>query len=286
MKQIIPMTEDNKKIGQTIITNDCLQVFFINGSASDESPAIMKTYAEHLDIFLVFEGELKLKVFNQTKTLQAGDLFFCTRSTYTELQTGNQSFSYVRLRFLKDKIAESSLESRFAASLLDYDIIKQKIFNHMLSLIGFMETEREKLSKEEAVFIENESLEILRVLELMISREHEILQIFPNKVLENDLMVRAVNIFEENVNGDLKVYDVAKQVNVSTSYLTRVFRRHLGVVPNVFWKTIKVNYSLSMISLKLESISEIAYSLGFTDQSHFTSCFKEYLHTTPGKVTT
>ena len=286
MKQIIPMTEDNKKIGQTIITNDCLQVFFINGSASDESPAIMKTYAEHLDIFLVFEGELKLKVFNQTKTLQAGDLFFCTRSTYTELQTGNQSFSYVRLRFLKDKIAESSLESRFAASLLDYDIIKQKIFNHMLSLIGFMETEREKLSKEEAVFIENESLEILRVLELMISREHEILKIFPNKVLENDLMVRAVNIFEENVNGDLKVYDVAKQVNVSTSYLTRVFRRHLGVVPNVFWKTIKVNYSLSMISLKLESISEIAYSLGFTDQSHFTSCFKEYLHTTPGKVTT
>ena len=279
------MTEDNKKIGQTIITNDCLQVFFINGSASGESPAIMKTYAEHLDIFLVFEGELKLKVFNQTKTLQAGDLFFCTRSTYTELQTGNQSFSYVRVRFLNDKIVAPSLENRFAVSLLRCEIIKQKIFNHTLGLISFMGDGREKLSEAEASFVESEKLAILRILEIMISQEHKNLQIFPNKVLDNDLMVQAVNIFEENVNTDLKVYDVAKQVNVSTSYLTRVFKRHLGVVPNVFWKTIKVNHSLSMMSLKLESISEIAYSLGFTDQSHFTSCFKEYLHTTPGKVT-
>ena len=279
------MTEDNKKMGQTIITNGCLQVFFINGRASDKPPAIMKTYAEHLDIFLVFEGELKLKVFNQTKTLQAGDLFFCTRSTYTELQTGNQSFSYVRVRFLNDKIVAPSLENRFAVSLLRCEIIKQKIFNHTLGLISFMEDGSEKLSEAEASFVESENLAILRILEIMISQEHENLQIFPNNVLDNDLMVQAVNIFEENVNTDLKVYDVAKQVNVSTSYLTRVFKRHLGVVPNIFWKAIKVNHSLSMMSLKLESISEIAYSLGFTDQSHFTSCFKEYLHTTPGKVT-
>ena len=82
----------------------------------------------------------------------------------------------------------------------------------------------------------------------------------------------------------MKVNEVADTINVSRSYLIRIFKHNVGVVPNVFWRTMKINYSLSLISLKLESICEISYLLGFSDQSHFTNCFKKYLHTTPGNI--
>ena len=112
--------------------------------------SIIKSYSEYLDIFLVFEGQLSLKVFNKTRQLKAGDLFFCTRSTYVELQGNSETFSYARLRFLRHKLEGRSLENRFAASILGCDIIKQKIFNHCLSFIDFFEQDCHELSSVEA----------------------------------------------------------------------------------------------------------------------------------------
>ncbi len=280
------MSDKIDDVNQVVITNGCLQILYVNGVSSDGfGQTAIKSYVEHLDIFLVFEGEIEINVYNQKRKLQAGDLFFCTRSTYVESKNTSGAFSYARLRFIKDKLENSLLEKRFAASILGCSIIKQKIFNHCLSFIEFFDNSCDKLPIEEAEMVHQENIEILSILEIMIAQEHEHLEIVPNKLSYNALVVEAVDIFEENIEANMKVSDVAETINISNSYLIRIFKSNLGVVPNVFWKTMKINYSLSLISLKLESICDISYMLGFTDQSHFTNCFKKYLHTTPGNFT-
>ncbi len=280
------MSNTDQKLNQVIISSGCLQVLYSNGNNLDapNTREPIKTYTEHLDIFIVFDGEISLKVFNQKRNLKAGDLFFCTRSTYAEINTGEEAFSYARLRFIKDKLDDNSIQKRFAASLLDCDIIKDKIFNHCLSYIDFFESSCSKMSDEDGQYAHQESLEILSVLDIMINAEHENLEIIEHELAKVDLVVDAINIFEENLEQTPKINLIVQQLGVSHSYFVRTFKRYVGVTPNIFSRTLKINYSLSLISLKMESLSDISYLLGFSDQSHFSNCFKEYMQFTPGSA--
>jgi len=272
---------------QVIITNGCLQVLYAHGrNLKDITREPIKTYTEHLDIFLVFDGEISIKVFNQKHTLKAGDLFFCTRSTYAEINAEQNSFSYARLRYIKDKLNTHSIRQRFAASLLECQIIKHKIFNHCLSYVDFFESSCEKMNDKEAEFVHKENIEILSILDIMIDAEHENLKIVENQVSKVDLIVNAIDIFENNIEHTPKIKNIVAQLGISHSYFVRTFKRYIGVAPNIFSRTLKINYSLSLISLRMESLCDISYSLGFTDQSHFSNCFKEYLQFTPGSTDT
>lgn len=269
-------------IHQTIITNGCLQALYISGDEDDDTP--VKIYTEYLDIFLIFEGNISIKTFNKKMKISAGDLFFCTRSTYTEIFHSNKPFSYVRLRFLKDKLDSRMADKRFMTSFLNCEIIKQKIFNHCLSFIKFIEKSYETLPKNQAQVIHNENLEILSILEIMAAQEHEDLDVIPNKINRSTLIAKAIDIFEDNIETDIKISDITQQLQVSHSYFIRAFKQKLGVVPNVFWRTMKLNRSLSLLSLEMETLSDISYMLGFTDQSHFTNSFKKFMHVTPGSI--
>ena len=276
------MQDEKSNIQQTIITNGCLQILYVNGVGDDDSS--IKAYTEYLDVFLIFQGDVEIKIFNKKKNLTEGDLFFCTHSSYLEVFHGEKPFSYARIRFLKDKLGGMAPLKRFAASLLGSDIIKEKVFNHCLSFISFLETSTEQLSESEAEAIHNENMEILSVLEILIAQEHENLQIISADVSSNPLIIKAVDFFEENLETNLKVNHFTEQLDVSHSYFIRVFKKGLGVVPNVFWRTMKLNHSLSLLSLSMDSLSEISYLLGFSDQSHFTNSFKKFLHSTPGSM--
>ncbi len=277
------MFKNEQNVSQTVITNGALQVVYVTGAGKVSNEPI-KTYTEHLDIFLIFDGEIELKVFNKKRTLKPGDLFFCTRSTYAEVYIKDPMFSCARLRFIKDKLDGHSILKRFAASLLECEIVKQKIFNHCLSYIEFFEASREQMSEQEAKLVHQDNLEILSILDIMMSEEHENLDIVQHELTKANLVVEAINIFENNIEHTPKINSIVEQLGVSHSYFVRTFKRHVGVTPNIFSRTLKVNYSLSLISLKMESLCDISYLLGFSDQSHFSNCFKEYLQFTPGKA--
>ena len=280
------MVNTHQGLNQNIITNGCLQLLYLNGiDTSETSREAIKTYTEHLDIIIVFDGEISLKVFNQKQTLKAGDLFFCTRSTYAEIHTDKGPFSCARLRFIKDKLPLGhSIKNRFAASVLESGIIKQKILNHCLSYIDLFETSVDTIDEKEALMIHQENLEILSILDIMISQEHKNLKIIEHKLVDADIVVEAINILEENFVKAPKINNIVKQLGISHSYFVRIFKRNIGATPNIFASTLKINYSLSLISLKTESLCDISYLLGFTDQSHFCNSFKQHLQITPSNA--
>ena len=277
------MFKASSQINQNIITNGCLQIIYINGNdINNQSRKPIKTYTEHLDIIIVFDGEVTLKVFNQSNKLKAGDLFFCSRSTYAEIHSNDKAFSFARLRFIKDKLPNDIIASRFAASLLESEIIKQKIFNHCISYISYFETSQETMDEDEALMLHQDNLEILSILDIMMSQQHQNLNVIENKISGVDLLVNAIDLFENNLEQTPKINNIVDELGISHSYFVRTFKRYVGATPNKFAQTLKVNYSLSIISEKMESLCDISYLLGFTDQSHFNNVFRQNLQLTPG----
>lgn len=87
---------------------------------------------------------------------------------------------------------------------------------------------------------------------------------------------------EEHNAIDIHLDDIAGRLRVSPYYLNRRFRQEIGVPPHSYLLQFCINKSLLLLS-KEPNISEIALSLGFCDQSHFTRLFKRRVGITPAR---
>lgn len=83
----------------------------------------------------------------------------------------------------------------------------------------------------------------------------------------------------------LRVTDLAAIANVHPVHLARAFRAHYGLTPGMYLRRLRLQWAAEQLSqAPAQSLSDIAASAGFADQSHFTRAFKECFGASPGRV--
>ena len=75
---------------------------------------------------------------------------------------------------------------------------------------------------------------------------------------------------------------LASQVGVHPVHLARTFRKYYGKSVGTYLKEKRVDRAIQLIRQDKQTLSEIAYSSGFSDQSQLTRAFKEIVGITPG----
>jgi signal transduction histidine kinase/DNA-binding response OmpR family regulator len=85
-------------------------------------------------------------------------------------------------------------------------------------------------------------------------------------------------------NEHFGVEDIAKQVGFSRSQLHRKIKALSGKSANQLIIEIRLNEAHRMLRLKTGTVSEIAYSVGYSNLSYFTKSFKEKFGKLPSKV--
>ena len=90
-----------------------------------------------------------------------------------------------------------------------------------------------------------------------------------------------VNYIQSNIHTSITITQIAKEMNCSVSTLQRTFRNQLHVSPMEFIRNIKMQYACNYLVNSTSSVFDIAYSLGYADQSHFIREFKRLLKVTP-----
>jgi len=84
----------------------------------------------------------------------------------------------------------------------------------------------------------------------------------------------------EHCGSSLKLDDVAAVAGMSRYHFIRAFRQAYGIAPHAFQVAQRVSSGRKLLSSGM-SISKVAASLGFSDQSHFHRNFKKMVATTP-----
>ena len=87
-------------------------------------------------------------------------------------------------------------------------------------------------------------------------------------------------IFEGHAR-NISLEELSQLVNLSAFHLTRVFAKEIGMPPHAFQTQVRVAKAKELL-LKGMSLSSVAASTGFADQSHFTRHFKRLMKITPG----
>lgn len=87
---------------------------------------------------------------------------------------------------------------------------------------------------------------------------------------------------DDHLGERISLDELARQAGVSRFHFARQFRLSTGESPMGYLRRIRIERSKSILQTRDSTIAEVAVSLGFSDQSHFTRTFGRMVGTSPG----
>ena len=99
---------------------------------------------------------------------------------------------------------------------------------------------------------------------------------------EENSRVRA--FVAQRLAADLSIEQLAALVGMSPRHFSRVFKSTFGCTPHAFVIQHRIDEACRRMRLQPDlALVEIAGSMGFSSQSHFTEAFRQRLGTTPAR---
>jgi len=131
-----------------------------------------------------------------------------------------------------------------------------------------------------------EEVSISEIKELTIRNCDTILQDFTQEhsKQQNKYLIAAKNYIADHYDDvTLSLTSVSEIVEVSPSYLSRLFKSILGVSFTDYLSKYRVTQSLSLLAQTDDKISDIAEKCGFSSVQNYIRVFNKYMEQTPGK---
>jgi AraC-like DNA-binding protein len=169
------------------------------------------------------------------------------------------------IEILQNEIFEIKSYIPFIQNIID----DRKLYQSFLSLCEYLFTDDFCLNKEEKV--------IEFISELMIKNCEK----KPTKLKHKNILVDDIkNYIDKNITLNLSLEEISKQFLITPFYLIRVFKKELFLTPHQYILNKRVNLAKELLSQNI-SISEVAFTTGFNDQSHLYKYFKQTFSISP-----
>jgi AraC-like DNA-binding protein len=102
---------------------------------------------------------------------------------------------------------------------------------------------------------------------------------------ENEFLTKLTETIEANLtNPQFGVSMLAKEMGMSRSNLHRKVNNTLKISVSQFINQVRLKKAKEILRHTSETVSEIAYKVGFSNVSYFIKCFHEYYGYSPGEV--
>ncbi len=103
--------------------------------------------------------------------------------------------------------------------------------------------------------------------------------------VDDTFLQKVIGIINENLDNELlSVENIASKVGFSRAQLHRKLKALTNKSTGQLVNEIRLNNAKTMLSKKVGSVSEVAYSVGYSNMSYFTKSFKEKFGVLPSKV--
>ncbi len=125
--------------------------------------------------------------------------------------------------------------------------------------------------------------EISRIYKAMCIDYCEAMISLKKRSLVSRSILQVLDYISTNIYTSIHVSDIAKYVDLSESYLSRLFTKEMGISIHEYINIAKVEKARNLLCYSDFSFIDISNYLGFSSQSHFITVFKKYEGMTPKK---
>lgn len=237
------------------------------------------------------------KVYNAAQELEPYRYFKCETSVLTRRYiTGNAI--YVSLSEIDDCIQEldsainnlndqklirevAKLYLSLIKSSIDLSVVKyarERLANIYKSyIIEFrldIDIENLGIMGEQCITVEQEYFKMKSVFSLLVEKANEIQENL------HPVIRKSTNYINHNYAGEVTLQSVSEQANVSSVYLSRLFRQELNTTFVDYLTQIRIENAKRLMAFNNLKICDIARRVGYSDEKYFCRVFKK----TTGKV--
>ena len=104
---------------------------------------------------------------------------------------------------------------------------------------------------------------------------------------EEKLFARLNDVLKKHLdNSEFSVQQLSEEVGISRVHLNRKVKERYGVSPNIFIKSYRLKQAAYLLIHNHVNISEVAYRVGFSSHSYFTTSFHDYFGMSPKEFIT
>lgn len=240
---------------------------------------------EFYEIVLIIRNSCRHVYKQDETTLLPGDLFMIPPHR-SHLLHFTEDVLYYNCQFFADALPGEWMED---IQSLTYDRLKANIG----STAGICSIDRQGI-----LHLNSEEVnEIVRLLELILKEQNGIFsdsermkRILLNLLLARIIRIRdqrfilnngagewkekivreTVNAFENGLDQDWNMNELAAENNISAGYFRRIFRELTGMPPHQFLNQIRINRAVDMLQHQGATIYEAAGSVGIHDLNYFS----------------
>jgi AraC family transcriptional regulator len=92
---------------------------------------------------------------------------------------------------------------------------------------------------------------------------------------------RVIEFINSNLTEDLTLVEIARVAGMNPHYFSRAFRQSTGIPPHRYVMNSRIEQAKILLAEENQTLVEIGLSVGFQNQSHFTTVFHKLTGVTP-----
>lgn len=96
-------------------------------------------------------------------------------------------------------------------------------------------------------------------------------------------MLQQIKDYVDENYQTVTLHNVSKELNLSYSYLSRLFNRYMDMSFNDYVNLVRINHSVKALSTTERTITDIALEFGFSSPSHYIQTFRKFKNISPNK---
>jgi len=136
------------------------------------------------------------------------------------------------------------------------------LFFEIIQLVKDEKTGHQQVGAAKTILILSEILSVVRNQE------------FAGKTIERTIR-QACLYFRENLNTNVNIETLARELNVGYSYFRQMFRKYTGISPTQYHLSLRIQKAKDLLVSTNQSFKEIALDLGFESYFYFSRIFKD-----------
>lgn len=174
----------------------------------------------------------------------------------------------------------------------DLNIEDKKIDLYIWNAIFSKEIIRHGISKKYLHTLYNEyytkipipkDLKSLQELEIDMAEAYLDFLIRDVEVKDNFIVNKLLQHLHMNIESFMSLEKISAHLGITPEYASTCFKKHMGISLMKYSKKIKIDRAKVLLTTTNKSMLDIAISLGFYDQSHFSRTFKSFTGISPSE---
>ncbi|PVC66090.1 AraC family transcriptional regulator [Priestia megaterium] len=190
-----------------------------------------------------------------------------------------EPLSFLRVE-LNPQIVKEIADKESLSSSLDLSYYLRNQDHKMQQLLLWLNEEVEHGNPQGKLYIDS----VTNLIIYHILKQHNDSQSnFLSKTPGLEHLKIAMEYMQDHYAESITLDELTRLSNLSSSHFINSFKQTLGVTPHQYLLKIRIERAKEKLQSSSLPLSEIAYELGFTDQSHFSKHFKKITGMSPLK---